>query len=644
MRLPFNLSGGLLALMLLGGICSCADEGAAGDPGGDADTDADTDSDTDADADSDSDADTDVDTDVDTDSDSDTDVDTDMDTDSDADSDTDTDADTDADTDTGTGAAITDTVASVSAGSDDAEELISGGGDYSIGHVAVTSSDLEMVDDSGWHGGDQLIGLRFPGLAVPQGSTIESAFVRLTADGSDSGATSLTLSAQAANNALAFTAATNDISSRMQTAASVDWSSVGAWTDGAQYDSPDIAALVQEVVNRPGWASGNALAIFVEGSGLRTAYSYDGDPAAGAELHVSYSAAEPDTDTDTGTDTDTAINPVLCDDEPVITYASSGLPLMEMNPGAPIALFVDYDGGPYYSSSLGYFDHTGYNRSGSVDTFDAEEQADVIASMIHMGHYYAMFDVNVTNDEAVKDASVAWGWIVITEEVSGGQASLSSTAIGTNPYARARCGASTVRIEDGDKSRRIAHELGHNFTLEHSGVWEGDTFYKWEDWPDWDYVYGPIMGGGGYGDRNGWSYGHHSGDPDTMQDTMEIIRQRVIDVGGSATGWRVDDFTDDDPAPMCDGGTHVYRIGILGDPDDQDIFELVWEGGDLLIDAFAPDVSAALVTVDLLDGDTVIGGLGVNSGVAAGTYHLRVQSEGGYAEIGTYQLTAEVAP
>jgi hypothetical protein len=376
-----------------------------------------------------------------------------------------------------------------------------------------------------------------------------------------------------------------------------------------------------------------------EESGPNTGLDADGDAVvdvAGDADAVTDPGVEADAETDP--DADEAFLPVECDDEPVITYAGSGLPLMQMNPGAPVTLFVDYDGGTYYSSSLGTFEYTGYNRNGSPDTFDAEEQADIIASMIHMGHYYAMFDVNVTSDDAVRAASEAWGWIVISEEVSGGRASMSSSAIGTNPYARARCGASTVRIEDGDKSRRIAHELGHNFTLEHSGVWDGGTFYKWEDWPDWDGVYGPIMGGGGYGERNGWSYGHHSGDPDTMQDTMEIIRQRIVDVSSSATGWRLDDFPD--PAPMCVGGDHVYRVGILGEPEDVDTFYLVWGGGDLLLEAEAPDVSTAIVTVDLIQDDEVIGGLGTTTSLPAGTYLLRVASQGGYAEIGTYRILA----
>ena len=118
--------------------------------------------------------------------------------------------------------------------------------------------------------------------------------------------------------------------------------------------------------------------------------------------------------------------------------------------------------------------------------------------------------------------------------------------------------------------RSSLHELGHNFTLDHSGVWDNGSFYKWEDWPQWDGVYGPIMGGGGEGQRNGWSFGAHSEDMTTNQDTMEIIRQRVIEVGGSSSGWREDDFVN--PAPLCQGQGELYREAILGEPDDEDRF------------------------------------------------------------------------
>jgi hypothetical protein len=38
---------------------------------------------------------------------------------------------------------------------------------------------------------------------------------------------------------------------------------------GASHSSPQLRAVVQEIVDAPGWAEGNALALFVAGAGRR---------------------------------------------------------------------------------------------------------------------------------------------------------------------------------------------------------------------------------------------------------------------------------------------------------------------------------------------------------------------------------------
>ena len=54
----------------------------------------------------------------------------------------------------------------VNTGNDDAEELISDGSMY------LNSTDLETSFDD-FQGGLQIVGMRFTGLAVPQGATIQ---------------------------------------------------------------------------------------------------------------------------------------------------------------------------------------------------------------------------------------------------------------------------------------------------------------------------------------------------------------------------------------------------------------------------------------------------------------------------------------
>jgi len=70
------------------------------------------------------------------------------------------------------------------------------------------------------------------------------------------------------------------ISARPRTDASVNWDHHAPWTKDTWYRSPDIADVIQEVVNRTGWSAGNSLAILystrLSEGGYRHFYSYDG--------------------------------------------------------------------------------------------------------------------------------------------------------------------------------------------------------------------------------------------------------------------------------------------------------------------------------------------------------------------------------
>jgi len=169
----------------------------------------------------------------------------------------------------------------VSSDNDDAEEKVSNGDMY------LDSSDLELVND----GGDQLIGMRFTGVSIPQGATITNAYIQFTVDELDSGAANLTLRGQDTDDAPAFSWTWHDISSRPTTSASVAWAppvwtSVGA--AGADQRTPDLSAIIQEIVNRGGWTSGNDMVITVTGTGVRTDESYDGSSNKAPLLHVEY--------------------------------------------------------------------------------------------------------------------------------------------------------------------------------------------------------------------------------------------------------------------------------------------------------------------------------------------------------------------
>ena len=174
----------------------------------------------------------------------------------------------------------------VSGSTDDAEE------DKANGSVNLSSSDLELVQDGAKN---QWIGLRFRNVALPAGVTINRAYVQFTTDEANSGTTNLKVYGQAADNAAAFATGTNNISARARTTAQVAWNSVPAWpTVGAataDQRTPDIKTILQEIVARPGWVSGNALVLLVDGTGHRTANSFDVNNGSGApQLVIEYTS------------------------------------------------------------------------------------------------------------------------------------------------------------------------------------------------------------------------------------------------------------------------------------------------------------------------------------------------------------------
>ena len=168
----------------------------------------------------------------------------------------------------------------VNASSDDAEQT-------SGAAAVLNSTDLELVTDAA----AQTIGMRFTGVTVPRNANVTKAYIQFTTDETGTAATSLTIRAEASDNATTFTTATNNVSSRARTTAAATWAPA-AWNvideAGANQRTPDLSAVLREVTNRSGWASGNALAFIVNGSGKRVARAFDAQLGSAPLLHVEY--------------------------------------------------------------------------------------------------------------------------------------------------------------------------------------------------------------------------------------------------------------------------------------------------------------------------------------------------------------------
>ena len=176
----------------------------------------------------------------------------------------------------------------IGASSDDAEET--GLDSNTPGIIDLTSSDVELVRDGG--DGNQLVGLRFAGLEVPAGAYVTHAYLQFTVDEIENESGTVYLQVEDSDDAATFTEAAGNISGRPRLADTITWSDIPEWTSagdaGEGQRSPDVAQLVRRIVGREGWASGQAIAFILTGTGKRTAEAFDGTAAEAPMLVVEY--------------------------------------------------------------------------------------------------------------------------------------------------------------------------------------------------------------------------------------------------------------------------------------------------------------------------------------------------------------------
>jgi MSHA biogenesis protein MshQ len=175
----------------------------------------------------------------------------------------------------------------LSANNDDAEERVSNG-DMSRG-----STDLEFAYDGNT---EQIVGMRFRSVNIPQGATINSAYIEFVTDETDNGTTNLIIYGEDEDRPNQFGNNDDNISDRNPTTASVSWSPSGWDNEDDLQQTDDIASIIQEIVNRSGWEANNNLVIMVApGTGCsssscqRTAESHNGEPGSAPLLVVNYS-------------------------------------------------------------------------------------------------------------------------------------------------------------------------------------------------------------------------------------------------------------------------------------------------------------------------------------------------------------------
>lgn len=181
------------------------------------------------------------------------------------------------DVDTATGCVAGTHTYQVQSQSNNAEEPSNG--------YQSTGSELTFKSSS-----NSYIGMRFTNVAIPQGATITDAHMVFTAyrNRSTSGS-GFTISAANEADPEDFSSYTRYTLRDKPKTTGVTWSNIDRWYKNNEYQSPSITSVVQQVVDRGDWVSGNSMMIIVSNmTGNRGAYTYSGKPSGAAKLVVEF--------------------------------------------------------------------------------------------------------------------------------------------------------------------------------------------------------------------------------------------------------------------------------------------------------------------------------------------------------------------
>ena len=155
------------------------------------------------------------------------------------------------------------------------------------GDVEFADDDLDMGEDDG----QQVVGLRFVGVPLPQHATIVNAYIKFRSEESDDETGTIWIDVEDTGDSAAFEEDDYNLTSRTTTGSPVSWRQDYAWRGSAAcplQETPSLNALLQHVVDDGDWSPGNAVTFLFWGDAERDACSFDDDECTAPALHVEY--------------------------------------------------------------------------------------------------------------------------------------------------------------------------------------------------------------------------------------------------------------------------------------------------------------------------------------------------------------------
>ena len=155
---------------------------------------------------------------------------------------------------------------------------------------AINLSDVILMGNN--DGGSDNAGFRWLNVNIPKGAIITSAHIVLTASEDTAGVpTSLNIKGEASDNPVTFSTY-EDFIARPLGVATVPYV-VPPFTGEEVYNTPEIKTIIQEIIDRTGWAKGNAIALFLNDNGsgsfcVRNLINFEYSSVDSARLHIEY--------------------------------------------------------------------------------------------------------------------------------------------------------------------------------------------------------------------------------------------------------------------------------------------------------------------------------------------------------------------
>ncbi len=157
---------------------------------------------------------------------------------------------------------------------------------WGVSSFSTADTSMWLAYPDAYHLG----GMRWTGVNITQGATINVAYVTYRARATHSGATTCRFWAEDnVSEPLTFSDR-DDFDARVKTTAYADWD-IPDWTNGSYYDSSSMVEPIQEAVNAVAVTHLVLLFDDLTHTQTRRAYSYDGLAASAPQLHIEYEEA-----------------------------------------------------------------------------------------------------------------------------------------------------------------------------------------------------------------------------------------------------------------------------------------------------------------------------------------------------------------